>query len=148
MKNYWLVLAAALMLGGVTVGLAQTESNSSREAVFGESERGNDTLHERDARGQTRTQEQSADRDELRDAAGSPVPTQQRDLRRAPGGVNDAATPGMQRGAAAGAEDQAVAVENVGAGSAGLVIGGLFLALIVFILYRRSRRVEPPYTRP
>lgn len=136
MKKYWLVLAAALMLGGITAGFAQ------------ETDRRGDTLHEQDSRGTSRAREQSTDRDELRDAAGSPMPTQQRDLRRPQGGVNDATTPGMERGAAAGAEDRAVTGEAAGAGNAGLVIGGLFLALIVFILYRKSRRVDPPYTRP
>lgn len=137
MKRYWLVLAAALMLGGISAGLAQTESDSSRAPVSDQ-----DVDRQRPAA--------EADR-ELRDApAGGVSPTQQRDLRRPPAGGTDMA-PGTEArpGGAPGEETAADARVGDQGGNAGLVIGGLFLALIVFILYRRSRRVDTtPYNRP
>lgn len=156
MKRYWLVLAAAVMVLGAGAGLAQTEGNSSR-ATHAEQDvdrQRTDSLHSQGqgAGSATGSQQGGGIKDpnrDMRDApSGAMSPAQQRDMRRPPAGGADV-TPGETRSGATPGEDAAADARVGDGGNAGLVIGGLFLALIVFILYRRSRRVDTtPYNRP
>lgn len=146
-----MVLAAALWVAGIGAAAAQTDVDSSRGTVT--EGRETDTLQERTGAegttqgGSQRLETSPPDRsDEFRDAAGQPA--QRPDLRRPPADI----TPGAREATVPGEAGNVPADQTgrpAGGGAAGLTIGAIFLALIVFILYRRSRRVDTgPYDRP
>lgn len=120
MKNTIMILAAAIVMGSSGLVMAQPDATSSRSGA----------------------QQQQAEQD-LRDAAGAPSQQQQRELQRPPAPV-----PPEQQ-AAPGERNIPLEQPATRGGGAGLIIGGIFLALIVFVLFRRGRRSETgPQNKP